>query len=106
MRKFLIYIKFFVFILIFNSCYSKLEPIKNDYSFFNEENESQKFNTSIQFWNQQFSGITVIKKRAEVWHIAMITEVGMKLFEFTWDGQELTLVQAIEPLIPKISLKF
>lgn len=101
MRKFLIFINFSVLVLLFSGCYSKLEPVKTDYSFFNEEKESQKFNTSIKFWNQQFSGITVIKKRGELWHIAMITEVGMKLFEFTWNGEELILVEAIEPLYTK-----
>jgi hypothetical protein len=60
---------------------------------------SQHFKAKIRVFNKRYSGLMVVKQTApSISHITMITEIGMKIFDFEMTDSAFRLTYIFEPL--------
>lgn len=65
----------------------------------NTEGKSQQYITSIDFFNKHLTGLLVVKQTDSVTkHIVLVTELGMKLFDFEVKDSSFTVAYVFEPL--------
>ncbi|MES2590661.1 MAG: hypothetical protein V4608_02165 [Bacteroidota bacterium] len=62
-------------------------------------NNSSLYKAKINLYNRYYSGLIVLKQTDSVTsHLVFITELGMKMFDFKIQNNELELVYVFEPL--------
>lgn len=62
-------------------------------------NNSSLYKAKINLYNRYFSGLIVLKQTDSVTsHLVFVTELGMKMFDFKIQNNELELIYIFEPL--------
>ncbi len=64
-----------------------------------DSDSSLLYKAKITFYNQYFSGLILLKQTdTAISHLVFVTELGMKMFDFQIQDNELKLIYVFEPL--------
>ena len=102
---FLKYIKYFIVLFLsFQTAYAQDRVVPR--SFVLESSEGLVFNTSIDHKNFHISGLSVIKKESEGFHIVVVSKIGVTIIDFILlDTKGIKWIKALPGNPKKMVLK-
>jgi len=103
--------RFVVILFIFlQSCVlTDLKKIdNNDFKFekvLSNKNKSYIYRANLNLYDNDFSGMIIIKPLKDNFRVVFINEIGMKFFDFEFSEQKFKVNQIFEPMNKKIFIK-
>jgi len=95
----------FLTVLLQSCIVTNLQQVNNDFSYIkilSDKSSSYIYKTKIDLYENYFSGLIIIKPKAESHRIVFINEIGMKFFDIELSADSYKLHQIFEPMNKKM----